>query len=151
MNWKLYDSLSQFSPEHLHAVLQLRQNVFIIEQDCIYPDIDELDSISEHLLLFIESKLAGYLRVVPAGEKFKEISLGRIVIDENFRGKGLGKKLVQKGISILEQKGVDKIRIEAQLYLEVFYTDLGFVTKSSPYDVDGIPHIEMLYKSSISR
>lgn len=151
MNWNLYDSLSQFPPKHLHAVLRLRQNVFIIEQDCIYPDIDELDEISEHLLLFIESELAGYLRVVPEEEKFKEISLGRIVVDEKYRGKGFGKKLVQKGIDILEQKGIDKIRIEAQLYLEVFYTDLGFVTKSSPYEVDGIPHIEMLYKSSNSR
>lgn len=145
MNWIHYQSLSQFTPEHLYLVLKLRQEIFIIEQDCIYPDIDELDLVSEHLLLFKENRLVGYLRIVPAGEKFKEISLGRIIIDKSKRGSGLGRYLVEEGMKTVFEKGHNSIRIEAQTHLENFYSDLGFKTTSKPYDLDGIPHSEMLY------
>ncbi|MEX0662175.1 MAG: GNAT family N-acetyltransferase [Balneolaceae bacterium] len=148
MNWVHYQSLSQFTPEHLYLVLKLRQDVFIIEQDCIYPDIDELDPHSEHLLLFDEkNKLIGYLRIVPTGMKFKEVSLGRIVINISHRGTGLGRHLIEKGMELVFKKEDDSIRIEAQFHLEKFYSDLGFKTTSKPYDLDGIPHIEMLYSS----
>lgn len=148
MNWIHYQSIEQFTPNHLYAVLKLRQEIFIIEQDCIYPDIDELDPHSEHLLLFDEkSELIGYLRIVPAGMKFQEVSLGRIIVDMSHRGTGLGKRIVKKGMELVLKKGEDSIRIEAQHHLENFYSELGFKTTSKPYDVDGIPHIEMLYSS----
>ncbi len=145
MNWIHYESLSQFTPEHLYSALKLRQEIFIIEQDCIYPDIDELDPHSEHLLLLIENELIGYLRIVPAGKKFEEVSLGRIIINASHRGLGMGRSLVKRGIKSVLENGYDSIRIEAQSHLENFYYELGFKTTSKPYDVDGIPHVEMLY------
>ncbi len=148
MNWIHYQSFSQFSPVHLYSVLKLRQEVFIIEQNCIYPDIDELDLDSEHLLLLDEkNNLIGYLRIVPPGKKFKEVSLGRIIVDIQLRGTGLGQLLVKKGMELISKNREISIRIEAQSHLEKFYSELGFKTTSKPYDVDGISHIEMLYSS----
>lgn len=126
----------------------MRQDVFIIEQDCIYDDLDRLDMQASHLLLFEEEELAGYLRILPAGTKFNEVSIGRIVIPFQKRNSGTGKLLVEKGMQIVLESGIHEIRIEAQQHLEGFYKNLGFQTKSAPYDVDGIPHIEMLFKKN---
>lgn len=145
MKWKLYKLFEDFSPQHLYEVLKLRQEIFVIEQKCIYDDIDGLDPDSEHLLLFKpDNNLIGYLRIVPAGIKFEEYSLGRIAIDKSYRRKGLGKNLVMKGVEIVSEAGVQSIRIEAQAHLEKFYTDIGFKTVSDVYEVDEIPHIQMI-------
>lgn len=144
MNWKIYQGLTEFNSLHLYEVLKLRQDIFIIEQNCIYDDIDGLDKHSDHLLLLRNKDLVGYLRIVPDGKKFDEISLGRIVIHKNFRGGGYGEKLVKKGIQIAAGKKPGEVRIEAQSHLESFYQKLGFRTVSNSYDVDGIPHLQML-------
>lgn len=148
MNWIYYPEFEQFSPVHLYEVLKLRQDVFIIEQDCIYDDLDRLDYKASHLLLFDEDELAGCLRILPAGTKFEEVSIGRIVIPKSKRNTGTGKLLVDEGIRLVLKTGEKKIRIEAQQYLEGFYGNLGFKIQSAPYDVDGIPHIEMLLEKS---
>lgn len=146
MNWTFYSSFDDFTPRHLYEVLKLRQEIFIIEQDCIYNDIDGLDDKSEHVLLLEPDEvLIGYLRIVPAGIKFDECSLGRIAINRNYRGQGLGKKLVKKGIDKVEMAEVQNIRIEAQAHLENFYEDIGFQTVSDIYDVDDIPHLQMIF------
>lgn len=144
MNWKIYHGLAEFNSLHLYEVLKLRQDIFIIEQRCIYDDIDGLDYHSDHLLLFKNKDLVGYLRIVPEGKKFEEISLGRIVIHQNFRGEGYGERLVKKGRQIAAGKKTGAVRIEAQSQLEDFYEKLGFQTVSDSYDVDGIPHLQML-------
>ena len=144
MKWIYYPEFEQFNPVHLYEVIKLRQDVFIIEQDCIYDDLDLLDLQASHLLLFDSERLAGYLRILPAGVKFNEVSIGRIVIPLEKRNTGTGKRLVEKGIQLALEAGATKIRIEAQHHLEGFYENLGFKTESKPYDVDGIPHIEML-------
>lgn len=146
MKWIYYPEFEQFSPVHLYEVIKLRQDVFIIEQDCIYDDLDRLDMKASHLLLFEDEALAGYLRILPAGVKFDETSIGRIVIPLQKRNTGIGKQLVEKGMQMVLESGVNEIRIEAQHHLEGFYENLGFNTQSEPYDVDGIPHIEMLFK-----
>lgn len=145
MTWIHYSSFNKFTPHHLHDVLKLRQEIFIIEQECIYNDIDGLDDISEHLLLLDDDEiLVGYLRIVPAGSKFEECSLGRIAIKHTHRGKGLGKMLVKKGIG---RAGAQTIKIEAQAHLEKFYKDINFRTVSDIYDVDNIPHLQMIFTS----
>lgn len=145
MDWTYYSSFDEFSPRHLYEVLKLRQDIFIIEQNCIYDDIDGLDDSSGHLLLLEpEGVLIGYLRIVPAGKKFEEYSLGRIAIKHSHRGQGLGKTLVEKGIEKVEKAGEQSIRIEAQAHLENFYKDIGFKTVSDIYDVDEIPHLQMI-------
>lgn len=146
MKWKVYKTFDDFSPRHLYDVLKLRQDIFIIEQNCIYNDIDGLDAYSEHLLLLEpDETMIGYLRIVPAGIKFKECSLGRIAIEKSNRGKGFGKNLVEKGIKILYETGAHDIRIEAQAHLENFYKDIGFTTVSEVYEVDEIPHLQMIH------
>jgi len=147
MKWIYYKQFSDFTSEHLYDVLKLRQDIFIIEQNCIYDDIDGLDEASSHLLLFDEHDLLiGYLRIVPAGNKFDKISLGRIAIRKQFRGKRLGKDLIKKGISlVLNSKSSEPgIIIEAQAHLEEYYQKLGFKTISDIYYVDDIPHLKMV-------
>ncbi|CAN5181488.1 GNAT family N-acetyltransferase [soil metagenome] len=145
MNWILYHNITEFEPAHLYEVLKLRQDIFIIEQNCIYDDIDGLDYDSAHLLLHgDDDTLIGYLRLVPAGKKFDELSLGRIAIKKEYRGKGYGKNLIKKGLAIAKKWGETSIRIEAQAHLVNYYANLGFKTNSETYDVDGIPHIQMM-------
>ena len=145
MNWKHVKNFSDFTPKELYRILKLRQDVFIIEQDCIYDDIDGLDLESEHLLLRIKDKIAAYCRIVPPHLKFGTPSIGRIVVHPGFRGKGYGKEIVEKSLEILRVRDADVITIEAQEYLQHFYESLGFQKISDPYDVDGIPHIRMTF------
>ena len=103
MQWKHIARFSDFSPSDLYEALKLRQDVFIIEQDCIYGDLDGIDLQSEHLLLFEDGLLAGYSRIVPAGLKFAVPSIGRIVVRHELRGRNLGRKLVKKSIEIIRE------------------------------------------------
>ncbi|MCC5906412.1 MAG: GNAT family N-acetyltransferase [Balneolaceae bacterium] len=143
MQWKHITRFSDFPPSDLYEVLKLRQDVFIIEQDCIYGDMDGKDVQSEHLLIIDDGLLAGYSRIVPAGLKFEVPSIGRIVVRHEFRGRNFGRKLVEKSIEIIREEYTGEIKIEAQFHLQFFYNSLGFVTISEAYNVDGIPHIEM--------
>lgn len=138
--------MEELSADDLYKVLKLRQDVFIIEQDCIYEDIDNLDQKSEHLLLESGNQLIAYSRIVPAGVKFSSPSIGRIVVAPAHRGEGYGYQIVQKSIEIIRKNGSEEIWIEAQEYLHDFYQELGFEKISEPYDLDGIQHIEMKVK-----
>lgn len=150
MKWIFYKNLSEFKPEHLYEVLKLRQDIFIIEQDCIYDDLDGLDHISAHLLMQNnDDQLIGYLRIVPAGKKFKEVSLGRIAVRIEERGNGYGKELIRKGIEKALDGSGTAIKIEAQAHLEKYYSGFGFSTSSEVYDVDGIPHLQMVLEVSV--
>lgn len=145
MRWKYYPSLPDIPVHHLYQILKLRQDVFIIEQNCIYEDIDLVDHQSEHLLLVDDQEqLIGYLRIVPGGEKFKEWSLGRIAVRSESRGKQYGKKMIEEAIDILDKRGIHSIRIEAQAHLLKYYKSFGFQPVSEVYSVDDIPHLQML-------
>jgi ElaA protein len=144
-----FDALS---PKQLYALLQLRSEVFVQEQNCLYQDMDGADAQAMHLLGWAAAdgksstpSLLGYARCFPAGVKFAEASIGRVVTRASLRGTGAGVVLMQKAIACVQQKwGVQPIRIGAQAHLEKFYGKLGFLTSSAPYMEDGIPHIEML-------
>lgn len=145
--WKTFLELDVRS---LYQVLKLRQNVFVLEQQCLYSDIDDLDTVSYHLLGFTQDReLVAYLRVVKPNEKYIEPSVGRVATHINWRGKGLGKQLVQEGLARTKLQFPDKnVRISAQLYLSNFYHKFGFQTVSKPYLEDEISHIEMLLSYS---
>ena len=144
--WSLFSELSQYD---LLEILKVRQAVFIVEQNCPYQDVDDLDPVSWHLMGWhsanAEKKLTAYLRVVPPGKKYPEPSLGRVLTVSSSRGIGSGRALLTEGISrtSLAYQG-QGIRISAQRYLEPFYSDFRFATVSDIYDEDGIPHVEML-------
>jgi ElaA protein len=143
MTWKIIHKFDQFEAIDLYRVLKLRQDVFIIEQDCIYEDIDLIDLVSEHILLYDQESLVGYCRIVPEGEKFDAPSIGRVIVNPAYRGLGKGKLLMEKALGLLRERNEPKIIIEAQEYLERFYKSLGFIKKSQAYEVDGINHILM--------
>jgi len=146
--WK---SFAQLDTRSLYQILQLRQAVFILEQQCLYLDIDNLDSVSYHLLGFNpagssqEVELIAYLRVIEPARKYAEPSIGRVVTSLDWRRKGIGKQLVRQGLAETKLRFPSRnIRISAQLYLSDFYRKFGFQTVGQPYLEDGIPHIEML-------
>jgi ElaA protein len=138
-------SFNDLTPHELYAILQLRIEVFMIEQKCLFQDADDKDQACYHLMGWENNVLAAYTRLVPADASFKEISIGRVVTSSQFRNAGLGKDLMQQSIdSIWKLWGKQPIRIGAQLYLKSFYESLGFKQVSDIYLEDDIEHIEML-------
>lgn len=144
--WRAF---AELSPADLYAVMRQRQDVFILEQTCLYPDLDGLDQDAHHLLGWRvvdgQRELVAYLRCLAPGAKYTEMSLGRILTTSAARGSGMGRELVARGIAHAErQHPGHRIRIGAQQRLERFYNEFGFITFSEPYDEDGILHIDML-------
>jgi ElaA protein len=136
----------ELSVVDLYAILALRGRVFVVEQASAYLDADGLDPASRHL--WAESARPGraediiaYLRIVPAGARYAEVSLGRIVTAPEVRGTGLGRTLVQRGLAAV---GAVPVRIAAQAYLERFYGEFGFRRDGDTYLDDGVAHLEML-------
>jgi len=148
IEWQ-WQHFSSFSGSDLYEVLRQRQAVFVLEQTCLYPDLDGYDLDAYHLMAWRttggERTLAAYLRCLAPGAKYDEMSLGRILTPAASRGTGIGRELVAEGIRRAEnQHPGHRIRIGAQQRLEKFYQSFGFVTVSDPYDEDGILHIDML-------
>lgn len=128
----------------LYLILKLRQEVFIIEQNCIYPDIDELDFCSLHILAFNGRELVAYCRIIPKGKKYPEFSIGRVVVSPEKRLSGEGRKLMNFALQHIQRKfQTKKIIITAQYHLKNFYRSLGFKQTSDIYLEDGIEHIQM--------
>lgn len=134
---------AELTVRELYAITALRERVFVLEQRCAYVDADGVDPQCRHLWAEDETTRAihAYCRLVPAGAKHPEVSIGRVITAAEARGTGLGKELMQRAIAAV---GNVPIRIGAQAHLERFYGEFGFVKASAPYDEDGIPHIEML-------
>jgi ElaA protein len=132
---------AQLTTHELYAIIALRERVFVVEQNCPYQDADGVDPVSHHLWADVGGAIHAYLRIVPAGVKFAEVSIGRVITAPEARGTGVGKELMRRGLALA---GAVAVRIGAQAHLEKFYGDLGFVRTSDVYDEDGIPHIEML-------
>jgi ElaA protein len=144
LHWK-WRSFSELTNQELYNLIELRQTVFVIEQQCIYTDMDYLDQECMHLLGMKDNKLAGYLRVLPKDVAYPNaVSIGRVVTAPFARGQGVGKELLTQALDYLDKTGnLLPILIGAQLYLEKFYQSFGFETVSEPYDEDGILHIKM--------
>jgi ElaA protein len=125
--------------------MQLRMEVFVVEQQCVYQDADNKDPACHHLMCWEGKKLLAYTRLVPPGISYRESSIGRVVSSPSVRGTGIGKILMQKSIGLLKSLyPTHSIKIGAQLYLKKFYESFSFAQTSEPYLEDGIPHIEML-------
>ena len=137
-------SFEELNKAELYQIIQLRIAVFIVEQDCPYPDLDDMDQDAQHLWIEDAGEMVCYLRVNPAGSRFSEPSLGRIVTKKSHRNRGLAEKLIKKAIDLVCEKESRAIRISAQCYLEKYYEKFGFIKASEEYLEDDIPHIEML-------
>lgn len=143
IQWKLSD-FESLSPQNLYDVLRLRSQIFVVEQNCIYLDLDGKDNKALHLMGEFDGKIVAYCRLFRPGISFENASIGRVVVDANYRNRKWGQELMQEAIAtILSNFGESKITIGAQLYLKKFYNNQGFVQSSSMYLEDDIPHIEM--------
>ena len=144
LNWTL-KKFEDLSPDELYAILRLRSEVFVVEQNCVFLDMDNKDQQCYHLLGWQEDLLAAYTRLVPPGISYEQPSIGRVVTSPAARGGGIGKLLMKKSIDeIIKLFGKNPIKIGAQLYLKRFYESLGFVQTGDIYDDDGIDHIKMI-------
>ena len=144
LNWviKKFDELT---PHELYTIMWLRNEVFVVEQNCVYQDADNKDLLSYHLMGWNQQKLVAYTRILAPGIAFEEASIGRVVTSPSVRRTGIGFELMNRSISkTTELFGNFPIRIGAQLYLQKFYTSLGFEKDSDTYLEDNIPHIEMV-------
>ena len=136
---------NELSASELYQLLQLRSEVFVMEQNCVYQDIDGKDEKALHLLGKIDNKVVAYSRIFKAKDYFDNASIGRVAIAEKFRAQKWGHQLMQEAISGIENNfGIQSITISAQLYLKKFYESHGFVQIGETYLEDGIRHIEML-------
>jgi ElaA protein len=143
-NWTC-KKFTALTTEELYTILRLRSEVFVVEQNCVFLDMDNKDQYCDHLMGWSDNILLGYSRIVPAGISYVETSIGRIVSSPAARGKGIGRELLKESIATLYiLHGKRTIRIGAQYYLKKFYESFGFVQKGEIYLEDGIEHIEML-------
>ncbi|MAU55252.1 MAG: GNAT family N-acetyltransferase [Flavobacteriaceae bacterium] len=135
---------SEVSLEELYSVLRLRSEVFVVEQDCVYQDIDNKDQIAIHLLGYINKELIAYSRLFNEGDYFKETSFGRAIIKKEKRGQGYGDELVKESLKTIKNYyGNKKVKISAQAHLKTFYSKHAFIAKGKEYLEDGIPHVSM--------
>ncbi|HEV7331043.1 MAG TPA: GNAT family N-acetyltransferase [Flavisolibacter sp.] len=133
------------TPYQLYTILQLRNEVFVVEQNCVFQDADDKDQDCFHLMGFWNNKLVAYTRLVPPGHIYAETSIGRVVTSPSVRGSGAGRELMKQSIDRCYQLfGNGPIRIGAQFYLKTFYESFGFQQVSAIYLEDGIEHIYML-------
>lgn len=144
ITWR-FAAFDALSAAELYELLQLRAEVFVVEQACAFQDMDGSDNKAIHVLGTAGGELVAYARCFPAGIKFPEASIGRVITREPVRGSGMGHELMRQSIACVGQHwGEQPIRIGAQARLEKFYLQHGFLTAGAPYIEDGIPHVEML-------
>lgn len=138
-------AFEDLTPAQLYAIIKLRNEVFVVEQNCVFQDADNKDLQCHHLMGWHNDKLIAYARLIDSGISYKEASIGRVVVKQRFRKKEIGKELMQQSIQLCYALfGMQKIKIGAQLYLKKFYETYGFKQCSDIYDEDGIDHIEMM-------
>jgi ElaA protein len=145
LDWQIL-TFDELGAAGLYAILRLRQAVFVVEQQSIYQDLDNLDQRAMHMIGCADGEIAAYLRCLAPGLSYPESSMGRIIVSPAMRGRDLGRDLVQRGIDYnLAQWPAIAIRINAQSYLQDFYASMGFVAEGEEYMEDGIPHRQMRY------
>lgn len=146
VEWSIV-SWEELSKSDLYNILSLRSQVFVVEQTCIYQDIDQKDQKAYHVLGKKDNLVVAYTRIFAKGDYFKETSFGRAVTSPKVRGKGLGHTLLKKTIQFMEQMFPNQtIKISAQAHLQHFYKNHGFLPEGESYLEDGIPHIAMFIR-----
>lgn len=142
---------NQLELKELYHLLMLRAEIFVVEQNCVYNDLDNHDEQAYHLLAVDNDTVVGYARILPPDTRFKEASIGRLVVDKDFRFKGLARQLMTTAAEWLYNEWpVPCIQISAQKYLKGFYLSLGYQIISDEYLEDGIPHLKMELKKEVT-
>jgi ElaA protein len=140
-------SYKELSTDQLYKILKLRAEVFIVEQNCAYQDLDNKDDKAIHLIGEINKEIVAYTRIFKKGDYFNNSSIGRVLVRKEYRKKEYGKVMMKKSIEIIKlDPKEEEIELSAQKYLTKFYTDLGFKKKGEEYLEDNIPHVKMTLK-----
>ncbi|MFK4825161.1 GNAT family N-acetyltransferase [Paenochrobactrum sp. BZR 588] len=139
-----WGELDDLTPRAVYTMLKLRVDVFVVEQNCPYPEIDGKDYDAFHLRLLDGDELAAYLRVLPPESEGKPVKIGRVVVAEGYRGHKLGHRLMQETIEFIQKRFPHQVtELGAQSHLQNFYGSFGFIPISDEYLEDNIPHIDM--------
>ncbi|MGP4107535.1 GNAT family N-acetyltransferase [Virgibacillus sp. L01] len=141
-------SFDKLTNDELYALLKLRVDVFVVEQDCPYPELDNYDQQAMHYFLKINGEFAANVRILPSNSKYEEVSIGRVLVLKKFRRHGYAQEIMQKAIDyIVNEWNEKRIKVQGQEYLNDFYSGLGFEQVSDSYLEDGIPHIDMIWEA----
>lgn len=144
MEWHL-KTFSQLTADELYKILQVRVEVFVVEQACAYRELDDHDQTAFHLFAVEGEKMAGYARILPPGSTYNELSIGRVLVRKEFRGKGLATELMNRALNFVQENiKANCVKIQAQEYLLSFYRSFGFESVSEVYLDEGIPHVDMI-------
>ncbi|MCT2534922.1 GNAT family N-acetyltransferase [Aquibacillus koreensis] len=144
MEWQL-KKFHELTTDELYKILKARVDVFVVEQNCPYEEVDNHDQASFHLFSEENGQIIAYSRLIPKGNIYKEASIGRVLVHKDYRGKGYAKALMEKSIDIVTNEWNEKeIKIHGQEYLRHFYGSLGFKEISEVYLEDDIPHVDMI-------
>ena len=144
MNFKL-KTFNELTNTELYNILQERTNVFVVEQKCPYPEVDGKDVQSYHLYKEQDGEIVAYLRILPPGVSYAELSIGRVLVKKEYRGQRLAHELMARALQFIEDElNETTVKIQAQDYLRNFYSSFGFEAISEVYLDDGIPHVDML-------
>lgn len=146
MTWKV-KKFNELTINELYTILKERVNIFVVEQNCPYPEIDDQDQHAYHLYKEVDGEIVAYSRIFPKNIIYAEASIGRIIVNKEYRGKEYGKELLEKSIQFLETElNEEVIKIHAQHYLFDFYQSFGFEPVTEVYLEDNIPHVDMIRK-----
>jgi ElaA protein len=144
MSWNI-KRFDELTTKELYAILKERIQVFVVEQECPYLEVDGKDLQSCHLYKEENGEVAAYARLIPPGVSYPEASIGRVLVKKEYRGRGLAGELINRSLDFLHgELGETKVKIQAQEYLREFYGSFGFTAITDPYLDDGIPHIDMV-------
>lgn len=144
--WRI-KSFEELTTSELYEIIKARVDVFVVEQNCPYPDLDDYDQKAIHLWAEQDNRVLAYCRIFDRGIKYNETSIGRVLTSEKGRGKNLGKQLIKYAVETIENRfKTSEVRISAQDYLLKFYSDFGFEDTGKKYLEDNIPHTEMFRK-----
>lgn len=144
MGWKI-KTFEQLTKEELYTILRERLEIFVVEQNCPYSEIDGHDQQALHMFKEIDGEIAAYSRIFASGDYYEEASIGRIIVKKEYRKLGLGKELLNQALQFLrDELKEEKVKIQAQNYLREFYASFGFEPISDVYILDYIPHLDML-------
>jgi ElaA protein len=151
MSWTLkrFDDLTNME---LYIILKERTTVFVVEQNCPYPEVDGKDPLSYHLFKEENGEIIAYLRVLPAGVSYQEASIGRVLVKKEYRGRGIAEELLRRGLDFIHgELNENTVKIQAQEYLKKFYGSFGFKAITETYLEDNIPHVDMLLQIPLGK
>lgn len=146
MDWR-QKNFNELSVAEVYSILRVRAEVFVVEQQAAYQDVDNKDPLAIHIFAVEHDEAVAYVRVFKAGDYFTESSLGRVVVKPSHRRLNLGHELMRRAIALMDEQNYGEIHISAQTYLQPFYEQYGFRQVTEMYLEDGLPHIGMLRKN----